>query len=141
MGSPPAATGCECGEPDAADCRAAFEAALAVEFGHPEYFEVHHLTVAAYQVQHPSTHPAPEAYDVLRRFLDEGVAPRQMRRDLAANRVPSGEGRVPAPSAGARRLTGVRLENPATYRADIEQYARSVLEAARRGPRTTRTDR
>ena len=46
----------DCGAPvaDGETCRAMFDALLALEYEFPEAFgAVHHLTVAAYQLQHP----------------------------------------------------------------------------------------
>ena len=132
---------CECGEPDVAVCRSAFDAALATEFSEPEYFAVHHLTVAAYQVQHPQEYPARGAFEVLRRFLDEGVAPEQMRREITAGNVGIDDPSDWVAVTGALRLSSVRLADPGAYRDDVERYARSVLEAASRSRRTRRPDR
>jgi hypothetical protein len=132
---------CECGEPAVSRCRAAFDAALAAEFGDPEYFAVHHLTVAAYQVQHPRTYPLRGAFEVLRRFVDEGVAPSQMRRDLTAGDVGSDVRADGAAVTGALRLSSVRLDDAVAYCDDVERYARSVLEAATRTRRTRESGR
>ena len=133
---------CECGEPNASDCRTAFDAALAAEFGDPAYFGVHHLTVAAYQAQHPGAHPPRGAVEVLGRFLDEGVTPQHMRREIVGGRVEfESETNTATTGDGVMRMSSVRLGDPVVYCSDVERYARSVLAAAKGKRPTTEPDR
>src|SRR5690606_10340024 len=71
---------CECGA-DRAACEAAWGDCLQREFTDPAYGAVHHLTVAAYHVQHGSRLSC-EGWHVvreqLRRFVD-GVTPEEAR--------------------------------------------------------------
>jgi hypothetical protein len=119
-------------------CTGAWHACLAHEFSHVDYFVVHHLTVAAYQVQHPEM-LEPGGWDparaVLERFLGDGTtgadARRAARDELARHegtRRRAGTSTRPRKPA-AMRLSQVRRGGPEVYCADIERYARAVLES------------
>lgn len=119
-------------------CTGAWHACLALEFSHVDYFVVHHLTVAAYQVQHPEM-LEPGGWDQARAVLDRflghrttsaearRVAEDQMARHQGTRRRGSTSTRPRKPAA--MRLSHVRRGGPDAYCADIERYARAVLES------------
>lgn len=119
-------------------CTGAWHGCLALEFSHVDYFVVHHLTVAAYQVQHPEM-LSPGGWDqaraVLDRFLGDGTAGAEARR-VAEDELARQEGAGRRGSTSTRprrpaamRLSQVRRGGPDAYCDDIERYARAVLDS------------
>jgi len=129
----------ECGAPDSL-CRTRFDEFLVLEFTDPGYGAVHHLTVAAYMVQHSSKMTL-EGWqyerDLLRQFLVEEKSPAAIRRQIK-DTVDSGkrtfkfksrDGRpVINKTTWTRTILDVRAENAEVYCEDITAWARSVLE-------------
>ena len=70
---------------------------------------------------------------MLRRFVEEGITPDRMRRDLTQGAHRPGQERDDVTTTGAMRLTSVRHDDPDTYCADIARYASSVLAAVEWG--------
>jgi hypothetical protein len=117
----------------------AFELLLAREFGDPEYFAVHHLTVAAYRLEHPAgatDHTLAVLLSVVRAAIDGGLDGPQLRRHSAwASRrlrehppgpVPRPEGRA------ATRVTDVAAaRDAAEHCASVRRWAAEVWEAWR----------
>ena len=72
----------ECGAAETR-CEAQFHRFLALEYSDAAYGAVHHLTVAAYMLQHSSKLTA-EGWlferDLLKRFLVVGASPSEVRR-------------------------------------------------------------
>lgn len=139
----------ECGAPRAADdsCRERFDRCLAREFSDPAYGAVHHLTVAAYVLQHPSRLSRPgwlAMRDLLSRFLREGVAPAEVvsagRRDASlvfgagrSWRFTSGSAvELPAGFAWTQTIPDAADEPSDAYGAAITGWAGAVLEDALR---------
>lgn len=135
----------ECGAPLTANegCTQRFHHFLALEMTDPEYGAVHHLTVAAYMLQHPSQLSV-QGWQAMRHLLeqflgDENFTPAQARaRNRRAvdskNRSWSftkGERlALPAWFAWSRTIMSVDDSTPPRYRKDIEAWARSVLAEA-----------
>ncbi|MEX2446850.1 MAG: DUF5946 family protein [Dehalococcoidia bacterium] len=130
---------CECGD-DRAACAAAWDASLALEFRDPEYGAVHHLTVAAFMLQHGSRLSA-EGWvamrDRLRRFIVEGETPERARREAVRHpRAPESGSLTRARERGpsglqwSHAIAGVRRDDGATYRADVASWAASTLAEA-----------
>ena len=132
----------ECGAPDAL-CQSRFDEFLALEFSDPGgYGSVHNLTVAAYMVQH-SSRLTKKGWlferSLLREFLIEGKSPALVRRE-SRQALDSGKrdfkikSKTGQPVIGkttwAKTILDVRAENAVVYCADIELWARSVLEDA-----------
>jgi hypothetical protein len=135
----------ECGTPWTSEegCTQRFHHFLALEMTDPEYGTVHHLTVAAYLLQHPGQLSRPgwlAMRDLLKEFLsDENFTPSQAR---AGNRravdsqnrswsFTRGERLVlPAGFTWSRTILSVDSTTPVQYRQDIEVWARSVLDDA-----------
>jgi len=102
------------------------------------YGAVHNLSVPAYMLQHPGRYSREgwlEARRLLAAFL-AGKPPAEVRQQNRARldsgnrpwRMTGGEGvSPPAGLVWSRTIADVRLEDPATYRADVVEWARAVL--------------
>ena len=129
----------ECGAPDAL-CKTRFDEFLILEFTDAGYGAVHHLTVAAYMIQH-SSKLTREGWlherELLIEFLVEKKPPafiRKQNKDL----VDSGKRKFKIKSKTGlpvinkttwpKTILDVRAENAEVYREDITAWARSVLE-------------
>ena len=131
----------ECGAPDAL-CQTRFDELLVLEFTDAGYGSVHHLTVAAFMVQH-SSRMTPEGWryerDLLREFLVEKKTPAMIRKQIK-DTVDSGKRTFKFKSktglpvinktTWTKTILDVRSENAEVYREDITTWARAVLEEA-----------
>jgi hypothetical protein len=131
----------ECGASDQL-CQARFDEFLVLEFTDAGYGAVHHLTVAAFMVQH-SSRMTREGWryerDLLREFLVENKTPAMIRKQIK-DTVDSGKRTfkfksktgVPVIDKTTWRKTilDVRAENAEVYCEDIAAWARAVLEEA-----------
>lgn len=131
----------ECGTPDNV-CETRFYECLAKEFEDPAYGVVHHLTVAAYMLQHSSklTYEG-WLYEraLLREFLVANKPPafiRKQNKDLVdsgkrAFKFKSKDGKpVISKTAWTKTILDIRMENAEVYCEDVTGWARSVLEDA-----------
>ena len=129
----------ECGAPDSS-CEARFNECLALEFSDAAYGAVHHLTVAAYMLQH-SSKLTREGWlherNLLREFLVENKPPafiRQQNKDLVdsgkrAFKIKSTDGMpVINKTTWTKTILDIRMENAEEYCEDVTAWARSVLE-------------
>jgi hypothetical protein len=128
----------ECGAPERL-CEAQFHRFLALEYADAAYGAVHHLTVAAYMLQHSSNLTA-EGWlferDLLRRFLEWDASPSDVRRSMAAVvdgrrrafkiKSPDGRPLFDRP-AWHSTIMHVRHDEPGTYCSDIAAWARAAL--------------
>jgi hypothetical protein len=131
----------ECGAPDNL-CHTRFDEFLVLEFTDAGYGAVHHLTVAAFMVQH-SSKMTREGWlferGLLREFLVENKPPAYIRKQNK-DVVDSGKRTFKIKSktglpvinkiTWAKTILDVRMENPEVYCEDIAAWARSVLEEA-----------
>jgi hypothetical protein len=131
----------ECGAPDNL-CQTRFDEFLVLEFTDAGYGAVHHLTVAAYMVQH-SSKMTREGWlferNFLREFLIENKSPahiRKQNKDVVDSgkrtfKIKSKTG-VPVINKTTWRKTiaDVRAETSNMYCEDVTAWARSVLEEA-----------
>lgn len=131
----------ECGAPDQL-CQTRFDEFLVLEFTDAGYGAVHHLTVAAYMVQH-SSRMTPEGWmyerELLREFLVEKKTPAMIRRQIR-DTVDSGKrtfkfkSKTSVPvidkTSWSRTILDIRADNADVYCEDITTWARSVLEEA-----------
>jgi len=131
----------ECGAPDNL-CHTRFDEFLVLEFTDAGYGAVHHLTVAAFMVQH-SSKMTREGWlferGLLREFLVENKPPayiRKQNKDVVDSgkrtfKIKSKTG-VPVINkiTWAKTILDVRMENAEVYREEIAAWARSVLEEA-----------
>lgn len=128
----------ECGTPETA-CEARYHECLALEFGDPGYGAVHHLTVAAYMLQHSSKLTRTgwlEMRQLLHAFLVENQAPvaiRQQNKDRLNSgkrqfqiKSKTGE-RIIAKSSWTKTICDVCTEDAERYRADVAEWARAAL--------------
>lgn len=131
-----------CPECGAQHCRARFDECLALEFSDPAYGAAHHLTVAAYMLQH-SSQLTKEGWlyerALLREFLIERKSPaliRKEKRDVVDSgkrkfKIKSKTGLpVIARATWKKTICDVRTENAAIYCADVELWARAALDDA-----------
>ena len=131
----------ECGAPDNL-CQICFDEFLVLEFTDAGYGAVHHLTVAAYMVQHSSKMTrAGWLYerDLLRQFLVEKKSPASIRKQIK-DTVDSGKRTftfkskdgVPVidKTTWTKTILDVRTENAEVYCEDVNTWATSVLEEA-----------
>lgn len=132
----------DCPECGAADCQARFDEFLALEFSEAGYGAVHHLTVAAYMLQHSSRLTREgwlEMRGLLREFLVENKPPSFIRRQNK-DKVDSGKRefkikskpgeRILSKSTWTKTICDVRAENAEIYCADVTEWARAALEDA-----------
>jgi hypothetical protein len=117
----------------------AFESLLAREFEDPEYFAVHHLTVAAYRLEHPgetSDHALAVLLGVVRAAVDGGLDGPALRRHNAwvSRRLREHPpGPVPRPDGrAATRVTDVaRARDAAEHCVLVRRWAAQVWEVWR----------
>ena len=131
----------ECGAPNNS-CKARFDEFLILEFTDAGYGAVHHLTVAAFMVQH-SSKLTREGWlferNLLREFLVENKSPEYIRKQNK-DMVDSGKRSFKIKSktglpvinktTWTKTILDVRSENSEAYCEDITSWARSVLEEA-----------
>jgi hypothetical protein len=131
----------ECGAADEF-CKTRFNEFLVLEFTDAGYGAVHHLTVAAYMLQH-SSQLTREGWlherELLREFLVDNKPPafiRKQNRDLVDSgkrtfKIKSRDGqRIIQKTTWTKTILDVRAENAKEYCADVTAWARSVLEEA-----------
>ena len=131
----------ECGATDNA-CETRFDECLVLEFTDARYGTVHHLTVAAYMLQH-SSQLTREGWlherELLREFLVENKVPafiRQQNKDLVDSgkrtfKIKSRDGKpVISKATWIKTILDIRMGNAENYCKDVNAWARSVLEEA-----------
>jgi hypothetical protein len=131
----------ECGAPDHA-CETRFNEFLALEFTDVGYGAVHHLTVAAYMVQH-SSRLTKEGWlyerELLREFLVENKPPefiRKQNKDVVDSgkrkfKISSKDGLpIINKTTWTKTILDVRMDDADIYCADINKWAMAVLEDA-----------
>ena len=131
----------DCGAPDNL-CQTRFDEFLVLEFTDAGYGAVHHLTVAAYMVQH-SSKLTREGWlferKLLREFLVENKTPayiRKQNKDVVDSgkrtfKIKSKTGLPVIDKITWRKtILDVRAENAEVYCEDITAWARSVQEEA-----------
>ena len=132
----------KCPECGAEDCQTCFDEFLVLEFTDTGYGSVHHLTVAAYMLQH-SSKLTREGWlherELLREFLIENKPPafvRKQNKDLVDSgkrtfKIKSRDGKpVISKTAWTKTILDVRTENAEVYCEDINAWAKAVLEDA-----------
>lgn len=131
----------ECGVPDVA-CETRFKECLALEFSDAAYGAVHHLTVAAYMLQHSSKLTRDGwlyERNLLKEFLVENKPPAFIRKQNKALvesgkrtfKIKSTDGKaVISKTTWMKTILDVRMEDAEDYRDDVTTWARSVLEDA-----------
>ena len=131
----------ECGAAEGA-CETRYHECLVKEFEDPQYGAVHHLTVAAYMLQH-SSKLTKEGWlyerELLREFLVENKPPARIRkqdRDLVDSdrrkfKIASKDGRPKiARRTWTKTVLDVRLDDGVVYCQDIKDWARASLREA-----------
>jgi len=131
----------ECGAAGVA-CEARFQECLALEFSDAAYGAVHHLTVAAYMLQH-SSKLTREGWlnerNVLKAFLVENKPAafiRRQNKDLVdsgkrAFKIKSTDGKpVIDKTTWTKTVLDIQMESAEDYCKDVTAWARSVLEEA-----------
>jgi hypothetical protein len=131
----------ECGASETL-CQTRFDEFLVLEFTDAGYGAVHHLTVTAYMIQH-SSKLTREGWlherGLLHEFLVENKPPafiRKQNRDLVDSgkrtfKIKSRDGKpVINKSSWTKTILDVRTENAEVYCADVNAWAKAVLEDA-----------
>jgi len=131
----------ECGASETL-CQTRFDEFLVLEFTDAGYGAVHHLTVTAYMIQH-SSKLTREGWlherGLLHEFLVENKPPafiRKQNKDLVDSskrtfKIKSRDGKpVINKSSWTKTILDVRTENAEAYCADINAWAKAVLEDA-----------
>jgi len=138
-------SGCqECGAPWATEdnCTERFHRFMALEMTNAAYGAVHHLTVAAYMLQHPnqlSQRGWQEERDLLKQFVIDGVSPAEIRtrrrgdydsgnRTLSLSKGP--RLRLPPGFTWTLTILSVDDSTPEQYCQDIARWAWQVHEDA-----------
>jgi hypothetical protein len=133
----------ECGA-RAGGCESRFNEFLALELTDPAYGAVHHLTVAAYMLQH-SSKLTREGWlyerELLNEFLVNGLPPEKLRK-LKRNALDSGKrvfkiasssGEPVIPKTGwAKTVMDVNPANAESYCRDVRSWATAVPADAQR---------
>ena len=131
----------ECGAPDTL-CKTRFDEFLVLEFTDAGFGAVHHLTIAAYMLQH-SSKLTREGWlherELLREFLVENKPPafiRKQNKDLVDSgkrkfKIKSRDG-VPVISktTWTKTILDVHVENAEIYCEDVTAWAKSTLAEA-----------
>jgi hypothetical protein len=138
-GGAAACSGCGAAQPEGASCRECFDALLAFEAERPAAFgAVHHLTVAAYSLQHPAGYRAEvlESWHALLADALDGRASvaelrqRMGRRFAGATRVREAGARPPAWWPPAWPLTVRAAFDPRVPLPSVEEYVASAQKWA-----------
>ena len=129
----------ECSAPDNA-CEARFNECLALEFSDAAYGAVHHLTVAAYMIQH-SSKLTREGWlherNLLKEFLVENKPPtyiRQQNKDMVDSskrtfKIKLTDGKpVIDKTTWTKTILDIRMDNAEDYCKDVTAWAISVME-------------
>jgi hypothetical protein len=129
----------ECGAA-ATLCKSRFDEFLTLEFTDTGYGVVHHLTVAAYMLQH-SSKLTREGWlyerELLREFLVENKSPafvRKQNRDLVDSskrdfKIKSKTGQpIIDKTTWTKMILDVRMENAEIYCTDVTEWASAVLK-------------
>lgn len=131
----------ECGAPETL-CKTRFDEFLALEFTDAGYGAVHHLTVAAYMLQHSSQLTRAgwlHERNLLREFLVENKSPafiRQQHKDVVDSgrrtfKIKSTDGLPVIDKVSWKKtILDIRMENAEDYCKDVTAWAKSVLEEA-----------
>jgi UPF0271 protein len=131
----------ECGAPlkEGQPCSAYFDACMALELTDPRFGAVHHLTVPAYHLQHPSRVSAAgwlAMWQILHAFVVEGTSPTEMRRKNSAAFAPGNKPfslkrgnhlALPASFTWTRTIADIRVAEPHEYCADVRHWAAAAL--------------
>lgn len=130
----------ECGGQFTAEetCIDHYHACLALEYTDSAYFgPVHHFTVLAYKLQHPSQLSAAgwqAMRQLLGRFLDDDISPARMRQLLQRQMqnksfsMVKGTPAVQPTWTWRKTVMDVRLADPITYCADVRAWAEAVYQ-------------
>ena len=110
---------------------------MALELTNPDYGAVHHFTVPAYMLQHPSRLSADgwqAMAQILHEFLVDGVSSARMRQLIQQQQKTRPKSFSIVKGSPAERpswtwtttIMAVRLEDPALYCADVRAWAEAV---------------
>jgi len=129
-----------CPECGAGNCQARFDEFLVLEFTDAVYGAVHHLTVAAYKLQHSSKLTREGWLHMrwlLKEFLVENKSPafiRKQNKDLVDSgkrkfKIASKDGRpVISKTTWTKTILDVQVDSAQVYCDDVTVWARSALK-------------
>lgn len=110
-----------------------------------QLYDVHHLMVACYHLQHPSLYSPQTLNDVkhmLAEFVEGGVTPQEMRKRISKSvdsgvrthkiaGTPESHGEYAHPINWPMRVTDVTAAGIENYYASVQAWAESILKALR----------
>jgi hypothetical protein len=107
---------------------------MALELTDSAFGAVHHLTVPAFMIQHPSRLSAygwRAEVALLREFLD-GTSPEAVRRRRrgSGSSLARGASMAPRPVKWSRTICNLRFEDPLVYQDDVRSWAETVADEA-----------
>jgi hypothetical protein len=131
----------ECGAvlSEGSSCQAIFDSFLVLEFTHPEYGEVHMLTVACFMIQHGrySDEALTWIEPTLRAHLEEGVPAQHIRQQAGKETGQDRRTWKVTRQLGARPLPKIAWSMTIGDVAAQYEDARSYCELVRQWARTT----
>jgi len=125
--------------PGEVSCQSIFESLLVLEFSHPEYGQVHFLTVACYMIQHDqySDESLMWMAQKLEDYLGGKISPTQLRRLAAKKTDPSRRTWKVTRQPGSRELPKISWSMTISDVAANYHDARSYQERVRQWAHTT----
>ena len=118
------------------NCQERFNLCLALEFENQAAWRVHHLTVPCYMVQHNqySRHAWLEALKLINQSLQHPLTPASAGKTKFEQSVRNwkitSDPQIAKfnTMAWSRTIAGIRMDDPETYCADIQLWAKSILQ-------------
>lgn len=120
-------------------CQDYFDALLAKEFSNTEYGAVHHLSVPAYMLQHPSRLSKQgwlEMRHLLFSFIQQGKSPNKVRKTTQKSvqnnqrdfSFTKGESIKLGNINWTKNISNIRMEEASTYCQDVHEWANQILK-------------
>jgi hypothetical protein len=120
-------------------CQDYFDALLAKEYSNTEYGAVHHLSVTAYMLQHPSRLSKRgwlEMRCLLFSFIKQGKSPNEVRKTTQKSvqnnqrnfSFTKGESIKLGNINWTKTISNIRMEKASTYCQDVFEWASQILK-------------
>lgn len=120
-------------------CQDYFDELLAKEYSNSEYGAVHHLSVPAYMLQHPSRLSKRgwlEMRRLLTSFIQQGKSPNEVRKTTQKSiqnnqrdfSFTKGEAIKLGNITWTQTISDIRMEEASTYCEDVLEWARQILK-------------
>jgi hypothetical protein len=120
-------------------CQDSFDALLAKEYSNTEYGAVHHVSVPAYMLQHPSRLSRRgwlEMRRLLSSFITQGKSPNEVRKTTQKSvqnnqrdfSFTKGESIKLGHMNWTKTISDIRMEEASTYCEDVLEWAHQILK-------------